>query len=198
LASSARVLRDAWQASPFLEENNRLLHVDVQTFLVNNLLEYTDKMGMAVALEVRVPFLDHRFVELSLNIPFSHKLRNGQTKWILRKAFSEFFPQDVLRASKRGFNVPLAQWMLDVFDDYFEASRRPCHSLKKRLGEDIGRTWREGLLDWQAIQQLRAEHRRGKRDNAYELFGILVFDIWWRKYISQTLPRTVLSIAPMI
>jgi len=191
LSPSDRVLRSAWEASPFPDEDNRLLHVDVQTFLVNNLLEYTDKMSMAVALEVRVPYLDHRFVELSLNIPFNYKLRNGHTKWILRETFADFFPSEVIHAPKRGFNVPLARWMLTVFDEYFEASRHSNHPLKERLGEDIGYTWKEGLLDWDYIQKLRAEHRRGKRDNAYELFGIIIFDIWWRKYITRTLPMMI-------
>ncbi len=190
-APSDRVLRSVWEESPFPDEDNRLLHVDVQTFLINNLLEYTDKMSMAVALEVRVPFLDHRFVELSLNVPFNYKLRNGHTKQILRETFADFFPPEVLHAPKRGFNVPLAHWMLTVFDAYFDASQASRHPLQERLGEDIGHTWKEGLLNWDTIQRLRSEHRQGKRDNAYELFGILIFDIWWRKYVSQTLPTMV-------
>jgi len=187
-ASSVEVLRAAMGRSRLADPDNRILHMDLQTFLVDNVLEYTDKMSMAVALEVRVPLLDPGFVELSLNIPFAYKVRHGETKALLQEAFAEFFPPAARHAPKRGFNVPIAHWILSVFDEYFEASQRPVHPLKDRLGEDIGATWKQGLLDWSFIQQLREQHRRGKRDNSYALFAVILFDVWWRKYITGTLP----------
>jgi len=159
----------------------------VQTFLPDNVLEYTDKMGMAVALEARVPLLDPRFVEFSLNVPFAHKLKNGQSKWLLREAFSEFFPPAAWIAPKRGFNAPLAHWMLNEFDGYFEEGARAGRS-KAFFGEDTGTTWREGILNAAFVQELREQHKRGLRDNSYELFAILIFDVWWRKYIKRSLP----------
>jgi len=187
-APSVDVLRRAMGRSVLADPENRILHMDVQTFLVDNILEYTDKMSMAVALEVRVPMLDPEFVELSLNVPFRFKMRRGGTKALLRDAFDEFFPPVARNAPKRGFNAPLAHWILSVFDEYFEASVRPLHPLKDRMGEDIGRTWCEGVLDWTFIQELRAQHRQGRRDNSYELFAVILFDVWWRKYITGTLP----------
>jgi len=187
-ASSVEVLRAAMGRSRLADPDNRILHMDLQTFLVDNVLEYTDKMSMAVALEVRVPLLDPGFVELSLNIPFEYKVRHGETKALLQEAFAEFFPRAARHAPKRGFNAPLAHWILSVFDEYFEASQRPVHSLKDRMGEDIGATWKGGLLDWSFIQQMREQHRQGKRDNSYELFAVILFDVWWRKYITGTLP----------
>jgi len=186
-APSDRFLRSAVERSSLSDPDNRLLYLDVQTFLVDNLLEYTDKMSMAVALEVRVPLLDHRFVELSLNVPFAHKLRNGQSKVMLRETFAEFFPHEVRKAPKRGFNAPLPQWMRYTFDEYFEASQHLTHPLKERLGDDIGATWQEGILDWSFIQQLREQHRQGRRDNSYELFAIIMFDVWWRKYVCNSI-----------
>lgn len=180
---SERILRTALTESCLEDEGNRLLHLDVKTFLLNNLLEYTDKMSMAVALEVRVPLLDHRFVELSLNVPFAYKLRNGQSKVLLREAFKDFFPIEARKAPKRGFNVPLPHWMQHTFNAYFEASQSPTHPLRRMLGSDIGVTWREGILNWDFIQQLRWQHFQGRRDNSYELFAIIVFDVWWRKYV---------------
>lgn len=180
---SERFLRQVLEQSQLPDEDNRLLHMDVQTFLPNNLLEYTDKMSMAVALEVRVPLLDHRFVEFSLNVPFAYKLRNGQSKVLLREAFKDFFPIEARKAPKRGFNIPLPHWMQHTFDAYFEVSQSPTHPLRKMLGEDIGVTWREGVLNWDFIQKLRWQHFRGRRDNSYELFAVIVFDVWWRKYV---------------
>ena len=183
---SERFLRQAIENSPVAGVDNKLLHTDVQTFLVDNLLEYTDKMSMAVALEVRVPFLDHRFVEFSLNVPFAHKLRNGRSKVLLKEAFSDFFPDSVRDSPKKGFNVPLSQWVLRSLDGYFEASQTSRHPLSERLGPDVGAAWREGILDWSFIQTLRDQHRRGRRDNSYELFSIIMFDVWWRKYVART------------
>jgi asparagine synthase (glutamine-hydrolysing) len=185
-APSERFLRAALEGSALSDPDNRMLHADVQTFLLDNLLEYTDKMSMAVALEVRVPLLDHRFVEFSLNVPFSQKLSHGQSKRLLRETFAEFFPPAARKAPKRGFNAPLARWMLDVFDGYFEEDGRARDRLQSLGGSDLGASWKEGILDWQVIQQLREQHKRGRRDNSYELFAIILFDVWWRKYVKGT------------
>ena len=183
-----RVLEEALEASCLEDKNNRFLHLDVQTFLVDNILQYTDRMSMAVGLEVRVPLLDYRFVEASLNVPFANKLKGGESKRLLKRSFADFFPESVRRGPKKGFNVPLGRWMQESLDKYFEASFQPLHFLKDRWGEDIGSTWHEGLLDVSYIQVLREEHKLGKRDNSYELFGIISFDVWWRKYIKGSLP----------
>ncbi len=56
------------------------------------------------------------------------------------------------------------------------------------MGDDVGISWREGILDWNFIERLRQQHRQGQRDNSYELFSFIVFDVWWRKYIAHTSP----------
>jgi asparagine synthase (glutamine-hydrolysing) len=186
LRPSVDVLRAALQECALPESDNRVLALDLKTFLADNILEYTDRMSMATALEVRVPLLDPGFVEMSLNVPFEYKIRNGHPKAILVDAFAEFFPPEAQNASKRGFNAPLGQWMSSLFDDYFQASCERSHPLRKELGEDLGSAWREGVLDFEFIQQMRAEHRQGKSDRAHELFACMIFDVWWRKYIRKT------------
>ncbi len=158
------------------DDGNRFSYLDVETFLPDNLLEYSDKMSMAWALELRVPFLDPRVVELAFCIPFSMKLNRRGSKMILRQAFADLIPQENLRAPKKGFNVPLGSWMRNKLDRYFD----------ELLPREYVR--REGIFDYDYIQQLREEHQRGRRDNAYELFAILIFDTWYRKYITQTMP----------
>jgi hypothetical protein len=123
---------------------------------------------------------------MSLNAPFAYKIRNGHPKAILADAFAEFFPPEARNASKRGFNAPLGQWMGSLFDNYFQASYEHSHPLRKELGEDLGSAWHEGVLDFDFIQQMRAEHRQGKSDRAHELFACMIFDVWWRKYIRKT------------
>ena len=188
LAASPRILRQALEESTLKDVDNQILHMDLQTFLVENILEYTDKMSMAVGLEVRVPLLDPEFVELSLNAPFASKIRTGMPKMLLRDAFADFFPPVARAAPKKGFNAPLAHWIVTVFDSYFEASQSPRHPLRRQMGDDIGISWREGILDWNFIDRLRQQHRRGQRDNSYELFAFIVFDVWWRKYVARTSP----------
>ena len=137
---------------------------------MDSILEYTDKTSMAVALEVRVPFLDHRVVEESFRIPFDYKLRNGTTKYILKDAFKDLIPAKNLNRKKRGFCPPLAMWMRRELDTYFD----------RHLSRDYVR--KEGILNWDYVQFLRDRHKNGKRDNSMELFGIIMFDVWYRKY----------------
>lgn len=183
---SVDVLRDTFAQCSLPDPDNRILELDLKTFLPDNVLEYTDRMSMATALEVRVPLLDAGFVEMSLNTPFDYKIRNGRSKAVLVDAFEEFFPPAVRNAPKRGFNAPLGRWVGQLFDPYFEASYQESHPLRKKIGDDIGVTWRTGILNFEFIQQLRVEHRKGIRDNSHELFACIIFDTWWRKYIDQT------------
>lgn len=159
------------------DDGNRYSFLDVKTFLPDNLLEYSDKMSMASSLELRVPYLDPRVVELAFRIPFSQKLRGGQTKSILRRAFADLIPVENERVPKKGFNVPLGVWMRTRLDRYFD----------ERLPR--GYVEGEGIFNFDYISHLRREHREGRRDNAYELFAILIFDTWYRKYITRTLER---------
>jgi asparagine synthase (glutamine-hydrolysing) len=188
LHSSVDTLRSAYAQSRLRNQDNRILQMDLKTFLVDNILEYTDRMSMATALEVRVPLLDTAFVEMSLNTPFAYKCRSGESKAILIDAFEEFFPPGARHAPKRGFNAPLALWTGKLFDPYFDASLLGSHPLRKRLGDDIGAAWNDGILDLNFIQELRLQHRHGTRDNSHELFACILFDVWWRKYIKKSHP----------
>jgi asparagine synthase (glutamine-hydrolysing) len=154
---------------------NQVQYLDLRTSLVDSILEYTDRTSMGVSLEVRVPFLDHRLVELSQAMPYRHKLRRGISKAILRETFRDLIPPENLRAPKKGFCPPLAIWMRDILDRYFDNHMTPAY------------VHDQGIFHWGAIKQLRAEHRAGRRDNSMELFGIIVFDAWYRKYILDDL-----------
>ncbi len=156
---------------PSWEDGNRFSYLDVKTFLPDNLLEYSDKMSMAHSLELRVPYLDPRVVELAFHIPFNLKLNSTGSKMILRKAFADLIPKENLRVPKKGFNVPLGAWMRTKLDRFFD--------------EYMPRSYvdREGIFNFDYLTHLREEHRRGRRDNGYELFAILIFDTWYRKYI---------------
>ena len=168
---SARIVDELLKQSNGEEPGNRALAVDVQTFLPDNVLEYTDKMSMAVSLEVRVPYLDYRVVEHALSTPFRYKLRSGKSKLILKDTFDDLLPQENAAAPKKGFNFPLAVWMRDYFDSYFDS----------HMDESYVRE--QGILNWDYIQALRKQHRTGKSDNSYPLFSLIMFDKWYRKYM---------------
>jgi asparagine synthase (glutamine-hydrolysing) len=188
LRLSLDVLRAAFKECTVPEADNRLLQMDLKTFLVDNVLEYTDRMSMANALEVRVPLLDSNFVTTGLNTPFDYKIRNGTSKTILVDAFADFFPREARNAPKRGFNAPLGQWIGPLFDDYFQETGRATGKSKSQFGDDAGSSWREGILDFDFIRKLRTEHLQGKSDRSHELFACIMFDVWWRKYIRKTMP----------
>ena len=171
-----RLLRRRLEDSPLSDPGNRVLHLDIETFLVDSILEYTDKMSMAVGLEVRVPFLDHRVVEHSLGIPFGRKLRGGRTKVVLKEAFADLLPEGHAEAPKKGFNLPIARWTQTHLGGYLDSNM------------SREETERQGIFDWEYIQLLRQQHAGGRRDNSHELFSIVMFDLWYRKYILGTEP----------
>jgi asparagine synthase (glutamine-hydrolysing) len=177
-SAASRLLHDLDRDSALDDRDARMLAVDVGSFLDANLLEYTDRASMAVGLEVRVPLLDHRFVETSLNLPFSYKLRGRRTKAVFRDAFAEMVAPEQAKLPKRGFNVPLAIYMKEL-DAYFDAPPR----VRDRFGDRVGATWKSGVLDRKTIDALRADHRAGRADTSSELFAIMMFDRWWAEYV---------------
>ncbi|MBI3317980.1 MAG: asparagine synthase (glutamine-hydrolyzing) [Candidatus Omnitrophica bacterium] len=177
LRPASRHLAEAFKSLPEgLGVEGLVFYAELQTFLAGNLLEYTDKTTMAVALETRVPFLDHRLVELSARIPFHDKIQWGQSKAILKETFRDLIPPPIAQAPKRGFSPPIGRWMETVLDRYFDrVLTRPTVE-------------RDGLFQWEAIQRLRAEHRMRRRDASMDLLGIIMFDVWFRQYILGSQP----------
>ncbi len=169
---ASRYLREALGClPPAIDRYGRLLFADLKSFLADNLLEYTDKASMAVALEVRVPFLDHRLVELSARIPFHDKVRGSQLKVLLKETFQDILPKEIVQAPKRGFSPPIVEWVDEVFDRYFEETLTPQEAAK------------QGFFSWEAIQRLRQAHRERRQNCWAELLGVILFDTWWRRYI---------------
>lgn len=169
--STRHLARRLAEAGDMPDLGTRVQYVDLETFLPDNVLEYTDRTSMAVSLEARVPFLDPRVVAWSFRQPFVRKLSGGVSKRILREAFGALIPAENLHAPKRGFCPPLARWMLGPLDRYFD--------------EQMGQAYiaGQGIFDWSEIQALRRAHRLRRRDTSMELFGIIMFDVWWRRYV---------------
>ncbi len=97
---------------------SRLQHLDMQTYLVDDILTKVDRVSMLNSLETRVPLLDHKFAELSFQIPWKYKLKGEDQKYILKQAMSAYLPANILNHPKQGFGVPLSLWFKNDLNEY--------------------------------------------------------------------------------
>ena len=156
--------------TPSLE---RMLALDQRFFLSDHNLTYTDKMSMAVGVEVRVPFLDHDLVEFASQLPPHFKQRGRQGKWILKKAMEPYLPMDVIYRPKSGFGAPLRRWL--QFD------------LRNWLLDilSIDRLRRRGLFDPEAVHRLISANSEGRIDASYTLLSLVCIEIWCTYFLDR-------------
>jgi asparagine synthase (glutamine-hydrolysing) len=147
-----------------------MLYVDTKTWLVDDLLLKADKMTMAASIELRVPFLDHRLVELSASLPSSYKIRNNEGKFILKKIMEHRLPKEIVYRSKMGFPVPTAQWMKD------ELRGKVREILLDR--DSITRYY----FDNDKISGIIRDNNEGKDDYSRILLTLLILEIWNSHY----------------
>lgn len=165
-----RYERKAWEKSTL----HWMTYLDLNLRLPELLLMRVDKMSMGVSLEGRVPFLDHKFVELAMSIPTSIKTQNGTLKYILKKAVRGVIPDELIDRKKQGFGVPIYEWSSQELGSYVRA----------RL-EEFSR--QSNLLDESELRRfLSPENASG--GNAFQAWCLLNFVIWWEQYIAGPLP----------
>ncbi|HEV2068498.1 MAG TPA: asparagine synthase (glutamine-hydrolyzing) [Acidimicrobiales bacterium] len=144
----------------------RMLYLDQLVGLPDDMLTKVDRASMAVGLEVRVPLLDHRLVELAWRLSPELRIRDGQGKWILRRVLDRYVPRQLMDGPKMGFDPPLAQWL-----------RGPLrHWAEDHLDERALRD--QGILDPEPIRRRWAEHCSGRRNHDYALWTVLMFRTW--------------------
>lgn len=159
----------------------RMLALEQCFFLPDHNLTYTDKMSMAVGVEVRVPFLDLDLVEFAATIPSEYKQRGRHSKWVLKKAMEAYLPHDVIYRPKSGFGAPLRRWLRVELKDWL-ADVLSTESLRSR-----------GLFDPQAVQLLITSNAEGRIDASYTLLSLACIEIWCKYFIDQRSPDFVKS-----
>lgn len=151
----------------------KILYTDIKTYLPGGILVKVDRMSMANSLEVRAPILDYQLMEFSATVPSSLKFNQGEKKYLLKEAFKDDLPDDILYRKKMGFSVPLAQWLREELKELTQTT----------LFQSAG-----GVPDYFNminIQKLWDQHQQGQKDNATVLWSLLMFQLWWDEYMGE-------------
>ncbi|MFH0888153.1 MAG: asparagine synthase (glutamine-hydrolyzing) [Planctomycetota bacterium] len=150
---------------------DRMLYTDMMSYLPDDLLVKMDIASMANSLESRSPFLDHKLVGFTSQIPSAMKLKGFTLKYILKKALKGFVPDRILIRGKMGFGVPISRWFRNDLKGYIQKTLS-SEAIKKR-----------NYLQPEAVQHLMKEHFAGRVDNGSRLWALLVLEIWFQTFI---------------
>lgn len=145
--------------------------IDLCTYLPDDLLVMADRMSMAHSLELRAPFCDHRLIEASLMIPPAMKIRGFRLKSLLKAAFADVLPPQVLSHRKQGFMIPLGRWLRTDLRGLLEELLSP------------ERVRVRGLFVPAAVETLKREHLAGTRSHSDRLWTLMIAELWMRQYL---------------
>lgn len=151
---------------------NKMLYLEMRTFLVDHNLNYHDKMGMATGVEIRVPYLDKELVQLSTKIQTEFKLKGNQSKYILKKVAEKYLPASLINRSKTGFGGPVRKWVMNdwkpnILERIHDSSFENTHIFNK-----------ENVL------QLMKQNEAGKIDASYTILSVLAITSWMKQFSS--------------
>jgi len=139
---------------------------DFMTYLPGDILVKVDRAAMAVSLETRVPMLDHRVIEFAWSLPLSLRVHNGSGKWLLKELLSRYVPATLTDRPKMGFGIPIDSWLRGPLRDWAESLL------------DESRLRSEGFLHPAPIREKWLEHVSGRRNWAYLLWDVIMFQSW--------------------
>jgi asparagine synthase (glutamine-hydrolysing) len=143
---------------------------DAMMYLPDDILVKVDRASMAVSLESRAPFLDHRVVEFAWRLPLAMKVKNGEGKLIVKELLYKYVPKKLIDRPKMGFAIPLDAWLRGPLKDWAQSLL------------DERRIKNEGFFDYLPIKQKWEEHLSGRRNWQYLLWDVLMFQAWQDKW----------------
>jgi len=162
-----------------LPAQGRMMSVDFETYLPEDVLTKVDRMSMAHSIESRVPLLDNEVIDFAATLPAAMKIHGGRRKHILKEAARPLLPPAILDRKKQGFGVPVGLWfrggLAHVFSDVLDSPR----------------TRQRGYFEPSFVARLVREHLTGRRDHALRLWQLLMFELWHRQYLDA--PSDVLA-----
>ncbi|MFD1536108.1 asparagine synthase (glutamine-hydrolyzing) [Nonomuraea guangzhouensis] len=179
-ADSHRLLDEAFERSSAATDLGRILDVDIASYLPDDLLVKVDISTMANSLEARSPLLDHHLMEWAAGLPIALKVRDGETKVLLKRAVAPWLPKEILGFPKQGFDVPLAAWLRGelrelAFDLLTDATARD-----------------RGMFRPRAVRELLQRHIEGA-DHSVQLWALLQFELWYRAHVTVCAQKDHLS-----
>ncbi|MBO4864789.1 MAG: asparagine synthase (glutamine-hydrolyzing) [Eubacterium sp.] len=155
-----------------VDDISKMQYVDINTWLVQDILVKADRMSMANSLELRVPFLDKEMLDVAMRIPAKYRLAHGTTKYILRKAASKNLPHETAFMTKKGFITPLNDWLKQ--DKYYDMVKLKFYSETA-----------EKFFNVAYIIKLLDDHRNGVAKNMKKIWMIYVFILWYERYFVE-------------
>jgi asparagine synthase (glutamine-hydrolysing) len=150
---------------------NRQLYADLSLFLTDDILVKVDRMSMATSLETRAPFLDADVMELAFSMPGDLKIRNGERKFVLKRAMKGVLPDRILARKKEGFSIPMKNWL-----------RRELQPLMRNLLSPE-RLVRRGLFEPAEVARMIESHVAGRENHAHTLFPLMVLERWCEEHL---------------
>lgn len=152
---------------------NQICNTDLQMFMLGLNLTYTDRASMAASVEVRVPFIDRQVVTSAMQIPSRFKIKEGISKYILKKAAERCLPEKIIYRPKAAFGAPIRAWI--------------SNDLRSMVDELLSEENinKRGFLNYPGVKKIIETDRRGEEDNAYQIYQLLTLELWCREYLDK-------------
>tara|TARA_Y100000590_G_C15747715_1_gene1022843 strand:- start:9772 stop:11742 length:1971 start_codon:yes stop_codon:yes gene_type:complete len=160
------VLTELTEWPAFNDFEHQMMYIDTMSYLPDDLLVKVDRAAMSVSLETRIPFLDHRVIEFAWSFPLDMKIRNGQSKWLLKQVLSKYVPKTLIDRPKMGFGVPIDSWLRGPLKEWADTLLN-----ETRLNQ-------EGFFNPAPIRKKWDEHLSRKRNWHYQIWAILMYQQW--------------------
>jgi len=153
-----------------------MLYLEGKHYLADHNLNYTDKMSMAVGVEVRVPFLDPDLIALAARLPVEIKQRGKTGKWILKRTMEKYLPHHVIYRPKTGFGTPLSYWIQ--------------HPLRQKIDEVLSESslTNRGIFNYSSVRSLREMNQSGHINATLPIFSLVCIELWCRIFLDAPVP----------